>query len=305
MSMTNPQDVYSQMLAMQNDTVPIPGMQNVTPMTANVFSDMRLSDIATKSYRKTKLTKFQLALKQIEHEPKEHPHGSVEWYFDQTGGIEAIEAIGWWNPVHNGRPKPIAQMLLSGIPAPVGGRGLPLKLAGLMYFTPMICGRRRSRSRTSLAGLILLKHWSDRYQLFAPFFAAYHSKKAEKEITLECIDLAIGTLPPSFRRMHEQHGLNVAAKKKKEQEVFAAYAQREQQARANSLYGQLQAGQGQSGLPTSGLLTGLTAAQLQAGQASMTAAEMTRRQEEYLRRMKSVQPSSPLLNETMRTLGII
>jgi hypothetical protein len=57
--------------------------------------------------------------------------------------------------------------------------------------------------RTSYAGLQLLEHWAEKYPKIAAFLAQYKSKKAIKEITEDCFDLANGVRPASFLKIDE------------------------------------------------------------------------------------------------------
>jgi hypothetical protein len=131
----------------------------------------------------------------------EHTMTSPAWYYVNVSVGDAIDKLGWWKPLLHGRPKQFTQMLLNAIPSPCAGKGYKWKSCGLMYFTPPIIGRARSRNRTSATGLALLKHWADKNPAFRPFLDAYHSKKAEEEITLDCVDLALDTLPRRFKEI--------------------------------------------------------------------------------------------------------
>ena len=131
----------------------------------------------------------------------EHTMTSPAWYYVNVSVGDAIDKLGWWKPLLHGRPKQFVQMLLNAIPSPCAGKGYKWKSCGLMYFTPPVIGRARSRNRTSATGLALLKHWADKNPAFRPFLDAYHSKKAEEEITLDCVDLALDTLPRRFKEI--------------------------------------------------------------------------------------------------------
>jgi hypothetical protein len=197
------------------------------------------------------LTKFQ----QCRRDLSAHlglPRVGVDWYFENVGIEQVIEKLGWWNPLWSGRPRPFAQKLLDGIPSPCPGSGQVWKMAGLMYFTPPVVGRLKSRNRTSVAGLALLKHWADRSEAFAKFLAPYYSAQAEAQITLDCIDLALGTLPTRFRREQEANRDRVAKKLRLDaeaQRLWQAAHQKAAQATTAALVGMAQ--------PSTGLSTGL------------------------------------------------
>lgn len=169
------------------------------PMTVSPSTSM---PIDLNPVRKIKLTRFKRSLFDLTrsiHGDDMTIKDNKGSYFTMVPADAVIEALGWWNPVHGGRVRPFAQHLLEGLPTPVPGRSFRWKIAGLMYFTPHVIGRSKSKARTSSVGLSLLKHWKDRHPAFGKFFDCYYSKKVEREIILDCVDLAIGNLPTRFR----------------------------------------------------------------------------------------------------------
>lgn len=180
------------------------------------------------------MTKFETARRSLGHGTSYVPWEAADarWFYEPVAIDEVIEKLGWWTPIHGGRPTEYAQKLLEGIPSPVSGRGMNWKSAGLMYFTPPIVGRSKSRNRTSMPGLALLKHWAATKPKFRPFFEAYYSKDAETRITLDCIDLALGILPKSFR---ETLVRNEAEERRKAAATRAATYQAVQQYNPGSL----------------------------------------------------------------------
>jgi hypothetical protein len=149
------------------------------------------------------LAVFSLQQQTVMHTRKGKDYSHVEWYYTPLPADTVIAALGWWNPLREGRPRMLGKALLDGLPSPTPGKMNSWKTTGLMYFTPPIVGRRSSRNRTSPSGLALLRHWTKTFPAFQKHFDAYWSENAEKEITLDCIDLSLGTIPTRFRKQNE------------------------------------------------------------------------------------------------------
>lgn len=193
-------------------TSALPGTQWPIDATPNPY--------ATKKY--FKLSKFEEAKKNLRSKASLGARQGIDWYYEHQTCEDVIAALGWWNPTFGGRPKRFAQILLDGIPSPVAGKGMHWKGIGLMYFTPPVVGRSRSKNRTSVAGLALLKHWASQYPGFRKFFDAYYDPKCETEITLDCIDLALGSFPSRFKQIVDSNVGRIEKAKSKEMEHYAA-----------------------------------------------------------------------------------
>jgi hypothetical protein len=197
--------------------------------------------------KKLKLSKFEEAKKKLRRPSK--PLQGIDWYFEHVSCEDVIQTLGWWNPTHGGRPKMFVQKLLDGIPSACPGKGMHWKGLGLMYFTPPVVGRSRSKNRTSVAGLALLKHWAENFPGFKRFFDAYYDPKCETEITLDCIDLALGVFPTRFQKVTDANKGKIEAKQQKEMENYKsamAHVAKQQAAQqyANQYYQQANQGMG-------------------------------------------------------------
>lgn len=119
---------------------------------------------------------------------------------------EAIEALGKYNPMYSNRPKKLAKMLLEMAASSARG-GYGLVQTGLVYPIPMLIGVRASRHRATAAALGLLDYWAGKFPKFAPFVDAYVHKKGREEIIVDCVDMAMGNRPVSFRSYDERNKL--------------------------------------------------------------------------------------------------
>ena len=179
--------------------------------------------------KKLKRSKFETARRSLVHD-YDKPRLGIDWYYQPIEIGDVIAKLGWWNPLHGGRPKMFVQKLLDGIPSPCPGKGFDWKGVGLMYFTPCVVGRARSKNRTSVAGLALLKHWSACHPKFRPFFDAYYSSEAEVRITLDCVDFALNVMPSRFKAVIEN---NKEMLKEKNEKNLQDLAQRQRQSSLN------------------------------------------------------------------------
>lgn len=129
------------------------------------------------------------------------PADNIALYYNPVPVEEVLEKYGHWKPMHCRRPSEVIRTFLEGIPAPVQVMDVQWRNNGLMYLVPSSAmNPGRTRLRTSTGGLALLKHLAEANRKFRPFFEAYYSREAENHIALECVDLALGVLPTSFKR---------------------------------------------------------------------------------------------------------
>ena len=74
-----------------------------------------------------KLTRFQQSMSDLIREVHGDSKEDFKGYFDAVSIETVIEKMGWFNPVHGGRPKPFAMHLLNGLPSPVPGKSFRWK----------------------------------------------------------------------------------------------------------------------------------------------------------------------------------
>lgn len=121
---------------------------------------------------------------------------------------KVIEALGDYNPLYSGRPKHLAMALLYAAAGRDSTRkAYMLQNAGLTYCLPSLVGVRKRAVRTSAVGLKLLDHWAAKFPKFAPFVAAFVTKKARKEIICDCVDFSLDMLPACYREAEEKNKL--------------------------------------------------------------------------------------------------
>lgn len=121
---------------------------------------------------------------------------------------KVIEALGDYNPLYSGRPKHLAMALLYAAAGRDSTRkAYMLQNAGLTYCLPSLVGVRKRAVRTSAVGLKLLDHWAEKFPKFAPFVAAFVTKKARKEIICDCVDFSLDMFPACFREAEEKNKL--------------------------------------------------------------------------------------------------
>jgi hypothetical protein len=144
---------------------------------------------------------------------------------DEVGGSEYPEfyrrsraeplagLFGSINPVYRGRPKRMALHLLGAAAGPFwSGACWQYHSAGLMYRDASVLGIKRSKCRTTLAGLALLDFWAVNFPNFKRFVDAFATKKARDEIAAACFDFEFGILPQDIKR---QLGINEEIKTQK------------------------------------------------------------------------------------------
>lgn len=112
-----------------------------------------------------------------------------------------MEQFGEYNPLYCRRPKAFPLMLLNLAAGNVSRTAGPMSIyslmhVGLCFTVPPLPGRRRSSGRLTMAGVLLLEHWADRFKKFQPFLDAYMTKQARREIALACFGFEMGTVPP-------------------------------------------------------------------------------------------------------------
>lgn len=121
---------------------------------------------------------------------------------------KVIEALGDYNPLYSGRPKHLAMALLYAAAGRDSTRkAYMLQNAGLTYCLPALVGVRKRAVRTSAVGLKLLDYWAEKFPKFAPFVAAFVTKKARKEIICDCVDFSLDMFPACFREAEEKNKL--------------------------------------------------------------------------------------------------
>lgn len=121
---------------------------------------------------------------------------------------KVIEALGDYNPLYSGRPKHLAMALLYAAAGRDSTRkAYMLQNAGLTYCLPSLVGVRKRAVRTSAVGLKLLDYWAEKFPKFAPFVAAFVTKKARKEIICDCVDFSLDMFPACFREAEEKNKL--------------------------------------------------------------------------------------------------
>ena len=209
----------------------IPSTGQFYPTPANSLWPVDADSTYLGKKKRFKLSKFEEVKRKLRR--KSEPQQGIDWYYEHHTCEEVIEVLGWWNPIYGGRPKKFVQMLLDGIPSPVAGKGMHWKGLGLMYFTPPVVGRSRSKNRTSVAGLALLKHWASQYPGFKKFLDAYHDPKMETQITLDCIDLALGTFPARFKKITDDNVGRIERQNTLKKERYAHAMQMARQAQGS------------------------------------------------------------------------
>lgn len=143
---------------------------------------------AWKKYR----TKEQKAMTHLLKESsRELP--AVAEYFRSIHPDIVISHLGGLRPVHAGRPRKLVMNLLNAAASPV--KGAFYLGHGLTYKVPHLAGRRKTRHRLTLSGLRLLEHYAAKWPCFRPFFAAYVTPKAKREIMRDTIDFEMNHVP--------------------------------------------------------------------------------------------------------------
>lgn len=120
----------------------------------------------------------------------------------------AIEAFGDINPVHCGRPKKIPMLMLNAIAYPANSQlieGFNYVASGLFMKMPCVAGRRKTQVRTTVTGLALLRHWSEKFPNFKRFHDAYHDRKKVDEIKADCALMILGHVPGRITKRLEAH----------------------------------------------------------------------------------------------------
>lgn len=232
---------------------------------------------------KHKLSRFEQAKRDLSN-GREHEIGDrmkAAYYYTSVPVEMVIDKLGWWNPVACGRPKEFAFKLLLGLPSPASFRSFKWKMCGLTYFLPPVVGRAKSKSRTTVAGIALLKHWSKEFPKFRKFFDAFYNPNAEREITLDCIDFTLGHIPGHFQRTIEANIRKEEERKRKE--TLALMAMEEQAKMYHMAQAQMQKSTDASAMmqamQSSGNLTG----------TSVTATEMLARQQAGIIYQKAIE----------------
>ena len=204
-------------------TVPCPAVGLNSPLQGQHVTGTIVDEVPLIKGRKQ--TAFELAMHSLQAQTINETEGydHVEWYYTPLPTDVVVEALGWWNPLREGKPRSLAKTLLDGLPSPVAGKMARWKMASLMYLTPPVVGRRASRNRTSTQGVALLKHWAKTFPAFEKFFDCYWSEGAEKEIAIDCIDMTLGTIPTRFKiqTLTNQRLRDKLLQEKLKQEVLA------------------------------------------------------------------------------------
>ena len=183
----------------------------MSPIAAMDSEWAPLMDAAPMQPRKIKFSKFETALNDLRAMTSSvvGTPDSIRYYYTHVPFEVLEEKLGGFNPMRNGKPTGTAMKLLSGVPAPLGGKGYELKQAGLMYFTPHIAGVRKSRNRTTANGIKLLDLWAKHHRAFEPFCAAFMPMKARREILTDCVDFSLEIMPPAFAKAIEANKAKV------------------------------------------------------------------------------------------------
>lgn len=148
--------------------------------------------------KRKRITRFEKSRWELMRDNEVREDNTVSRFFFPCDSEQAIELLGWWNPMLGGKPKEPALILLHGIPSATHYQAWSWKKCGLMYFTPVVMNRKKTRARTSLAGLRLLRFWGTKHPRFQKYLDAFWTKAAEQAITLDCVDFNLGRLPQWF-----------------------------------------------------------------------------------------------------------
>lgn len=124
--------------------------------------------------------------------------GDVNYWFTNVLPEDAVSVLGNYNPLYNGRPKKLAQLMLDAVAGPAPMKH-PLWHCGLFYIIPENLGVRKRRYHLSLAGLRVLEHWAAKFPKFGKFFEAYRNDKMVERITCDCFDFTMGSVPKWMR----------------------------------------------------------------------------------------------------------
>lgn len=126
---------------------------------------------------------------------------TVNEFFSHVDPEQAIAVMGDHCPVYSGRPKRHVLPLLEMAASPVTGAGVfGYKGTGLGFTLPCLPGRRKTTIRLTMAGVMLLDHWAEKFPSFAPFVTAYLTPKSRKEIMSACFDFEMGAIPAVIQK---------------------------------------------------------------------------------------------------------
>lgn len=153
----------------------------------------------------------------------------IDGWFALTDRDTLISIFGKMKPVYNGRPQRWMTNILNAVPAPYSSNSKTAAAyfrtgvnAGMFYMMPPLIGRRRITYRATSATLGLLDYWADKHKNFRPFYDAYVTNKARKEIGIDCSTFALGFVPKKISAMEEKQREAVAKENARKQAEWQA-----------------------------------------------------------------------------------
>lgn len=169
------------------NTTIMPGMLN-TPLVA----------ASSQTVRKRALRPWEKGLFNLSKRPRRSDLSKVYEWYRGISTADTISELGFIRPMFANRPSAWIMPLLTAATVSVTAvSNYRYFLAGLMYRTPFVAGRKKTGFKLSVSGLELLEHFASKSKAFKKFFDLYVPKKARKQIYQDCFDFQMNALPKS------------------------------------------------------------------------------------------------------------